>query len=502
MTSTSDPSAAAGHQSAAAPRQAGADPAGAQGSAPPPARASQTTPENPWPLHVLSRKMHEYIARCAPTWVEGQIIELNRRARVTYLTLRDLSEEVSVPVTLFAQETARLGADLERGMRVVVRVSPDFWQKTGRLSMIGSGIRQVGLGDMLERIERLRRKLDAEGLFRPERKRRLPVLPHRVGLITGRDSDAEKDVIRNARLRWPAVEFAVREVAVQGVHAVRQVGAALAELDADPEVDVIVIARGGGALEDLLPFSEEELIRAVAAAGTPVVSAIGHEADQPLLDHVADVRASTPTDAGKRVVPDVEEEHLRIGQARSGIRRAVELFLDRESAGLAQFRSRPVLSRPETMLLAREEETDAARSRALRAVEIAVDRHRERIEALRSRVVALSPQRTLDRGYAVVQTEGGAVIRDADTLAAGAEVRVRVAAGAFDAAVTAVHPAGAEPPAPEEPVPEKPAPGEPAADAGGAVEDRETPEPPEAADPAADQNPSPESASENEEHRS
>lgn len=411
------------------------DAEGAAASRPLPLRAAETSPENPWPLHVLSRKLHEYVAKCAPTWVEGQIIELNKRARVTYLTLRDLQEEISVPVTLFAQETARLEHDLERGMRVVVQINPDFWQKTGRLSMIGRGIRPVGLGDMLERIERLRRKLSEEGLFDASRKKPLPVLPHKVGLITGRESDAEKDVIRNARLRWPAVDFEVREVAVQGVHALSQVTAALAELDADSDVDVIVIARGGGALEDLLPFSEEAMVRAVAAARTPVVSAIGHEADQPLLDHVADLRASTPTDAGKRVVPDVDEEHLRIGQARAAIDRAVHQFVDREANGLAQFRSRPVLAHPETMLLAREEETDAARERALRAVTVAVDRGRDSIENLRSRVVALSPQRTLDRGYAVVQTADRAVVRDAADLSIGQHVTVRVARGDFAATV-------------------------------------------------------------------
>lgn len=414
-----------------------------QASQPPAERARDTTAENPWPLHVLAQKMHAYIARCVPTWVEGQIIELNQRARVTYLTLRDLDQEVSVPVTLFGRDMAQAEGALERGMRVVVQVSPDYWTKTGRLSMVGKGIRPVGLGDMLERIERLRRSLQEEGLFDPRHKKPVPVLPHRIGLITGRDSDAEKDVVRNARLRWPAAQFEIREVAVQGVHALEQVTRALAELDQDPEVDVIVIARGGGALEDLLPFSEEAMVRAVHAARTPVVSAIGHEADQPLLDHVADLRASTPTDAGKKVVPDVEEERLRITQARAQTERALRLFLDREKAGLEQFRSRPVLARPETMLLAREEETDTARDRMQRALAYAMERDRATVAQLRSRVLALSPQKTLDRGYAVVQTPEGAVVRDAASLAAGTEVQVRAARGSFEATVQRVHPADA-----------------------------------------------------------
>ncbi|MDN5605716.1 MAG: exodeoxyribonuclease VII large subunit [Kocuria sp.] len=406
--------------------------------APLPQLARDTSPDNPWPLHVLSTKMNQYIARCDPSWVEGQIIELKKRARVTYVTLRDLHEEVSVPVSLFQSEVARFDGDLEHGMRVVVRLKPDFWKKTGRLSMVGSGIRQVGLGDMLERIERLRRKLQAEGLFDPATKKPLPVLPHRIGLITGRDSDAEKDVIRNARLRWPAAEFEVREVAVQGVTALAQVTKALQELDKDPAVDVIVIARGGGALEDLLPFSEEEMLRAVFRAETPVVSAIGHEADQPLLDHVADWRASTPTDAGKTVVPDVEEERLRINQARATTERALRIFIERESNGLHQYRSRPVLANPETMLMAREEETDTARERALRAVRVAMDRHVDSVAHLRSRVRSLSPQNTLDRGYAVVQNSDGSVVHDAQSLAPDSTVTVRVASGGFDASVTTI----------------------------------------------------------------
>ena len=310
-----------------------------------PQRADRTTPENPWPLRMLSENLHAYIARCAPTWVEGQIIELNRRARVTYVTLRDVDAEISVPVTLFANETAHLDRPLEKGMRVVAQLKPDFWAKTGRLSMLGRGIRPVGLGDLLERLERLRRALAEEGLFDAARKKPLPLLPRRVGLVTGRNSDAEKDVIRNASLRWPAVDFEVREVAVQGSGAVRAVTQALRELDAMAEVDVIVIARGGGSFEDLLAFSDESLIRAVAAVRTPVVSAIGHENDQPLLDWVADLRASTPTDAGKRIVPDVVEERAGVARARAGLDRAVRGFLDREAAGLTAVRAGDLLDR-------------------------------------------------------------------------------------------------------------------------------------------------------------
>ncbi|KAA9393714.1 exodeoxyribonuclease VII large subunit [Kocuria coralli] len=394
-----------------------------------PPRAGLTTPENPWPLRLLSENLHAYIARCDPTWVEGQVVELNQRARVTYLTLRDVDEEISVPVTLFAREMAAMDTPLERGMRVVAQVKPDFWTKTGRLSMIGQGVRPVGLGDLLVRIERLRRALAEEGLFDADRKKPIPSLPHRVGLITGRNSDAEKDVVRNARLRWPAVTFEIRNVAVQGTSAVRAVMGALEELDADPEVDVIIIARGGGAFEDLLPFSDEQLIRAVAAARTPVVSAIGHENDQPLLDFVADVRASTPTDAGKRVVPDLVEEKAQVARARVVLDRAVMQFLDRERVALESLRSRPALDQPEGMILVREEDVDRLRDRALRTMLHRTDREKDTITQMKHRVRALSPQETLSRGYAVIMTDTGAVVKTSEQVTAGDPLAVRLSEG-------------------------------------------------------------------------
>ncbi|MFW0181063.1 exodeoxyribonuclease VII large subunit [Rothia sp. P5766] len=401
-------------------------------------RAGQTTPDNPWPLHLLSHKMHEYIARCVPTWVEGQVIELNHRGRVSYLTLRDIDQEVSVSVTVWGSEMAKIQGQVERGSRIVLQLKPDFWVKTGRLSMQGSNIKPVGVGSMLERIEQLRAKLQAQGLFDAGRKKPLPLLPHTIGLITGRDSDALKDVIRNASLRWPAVNFAVREVAVQGVHAVAQVTAALAELDADPSIDLIVIARGGGSFEDLLPFSEEAMVRAVAAARTPVVSAIGHEADSPLLDHVADVRASTPTDAGKRIVPDVADEREFFRAARYQLMRSLELLIQRERMGLTQVRSRPALAAPASTMLARAEDIERLRARALTAATHRLVRDREQVSQLRARVTALSPQQTLERGYSLVQTASGALVRDSSTLEEGQALKVRVAQGSLKATVTSV----------------------------------------------------------------
>ncbi|WP_427171856.1 exodeoxyribonuclease VII large subunit [Arthrobacter sp. 92] len=409
-----------------------------------PATAAETSPENPWPLQLLSHKLKAHIDRTPSAWVEGQVIELNRRGSNAYMTLRDIDAEISLPASVWTTVLDRQDIPLERGSRVVALLKPEFWLKTGRLSMSVKDIRPVGLGDLLARIERLRQALALEGLFADSRKKRLPILPHRIGLITGRDSDAKKDVLRNAALRWPAVEFEIREVAVQGNAAVTQVVAALRELDADPRVDVIVIARGGGALEDLLPFSSEELIRAVSDASTPVVSAIGHEADRPILDDVADLRASTPTDAAKRIVPDVVEELARVRQARDQLRRGVSRLVEQETDRLASLRSRPVLSAPEGMVTNRLEDVERLSSRSRAAIASAVVRAADQLVHLQAQVRALSPQKTLDRGYAVVQLAGDhpvggqarAVVRHPSQAPAGTDLAVRVAGGKFSARST------------------------------------------------------------------
>ena len=411
-----------------------------------PATAAETSPDNPWPLQLLSQKLKAHIDRTPSAWVEGQVIELNRRGTNAYLTLRDVDAEVSLPASVWTKVLERQDVPLERGSRVVALLKPEFWLKTGRLNMLVRDIRPVGLGDLLARIERLRQALSAEGLFAGSRKKPLPLLPHRVGLITGRDSDAKKDVLRNAALRWPAVEFEIREVAVQGNTAVSQIVRALRELDRHPDVDVIVIARGGGALEDLLPFNSEELIRAVAAAATPVVSAIGHEADRPLLDDVADLRASTPTDAAKRIVPEVSEELAGVRQARVQLRRCMERLVDRESDRLASLHSRPVLASPEGMVTVRSEEVERLLRRSSAAVNSSVARSADQLQHLKAQVRALSPQKTLDRGYAVVELAAGtaeraggsrhAVVRRPAEAPAGTALSVRVAEGRFGATST------------------------------------------------------------------
>ena len=336
---------------------------------------------------------------------------------------------MSLSVTCARQVAESVVPPLTEGDRVVIHAKPDFYAGRGTLSLKAIEIRPVGVGELLARLERLKGVLAAEGLFAPERKRRLPFLPHTVGLITGRASAAERDVLENARRRWPAVQFEVREVAVQGHLAVEQVIGALRDLDRTPHIDVIIVARGGGSVEDLLPFSDEALCRAVVACQTPVISAIGHEPDSPLLDLVADVRCSTPTDAGKRVVPDVLEERTRVANLRDRARRVAVGTVERERTRLESVRSRPVLADPTSLVDARRAEVLGLRERARRHTAGRLEAGHRDLEHVLARVVALSPQATLNRGYAVVQDEDGLVVRDADAVPPGADLQVRLAVG-------------------------------------------------------------------------
>ncbi|WP_026922657.1 exodeoxyribonuclease VII large subunit [Glycomyces arizonensis] len=391
--------------------------------------------ENPWPLRVVSKKIGDWVARLGEVWTEGQITEISHRGRTVYLTLRDPSAEVSMRVVDFTGAAAAADPPLRDGAQVVVRAQAQWWDKNGSLSLHLREIRQVGLGELLARLERLKKLLAAEGLFSADRKKPLPFLPYRIGLITGRASDAMRDVLKNARARLPAADFDVREVAVQGPRAVTEVCAALAELDADPDIEVIVIARGGGSMEDLLPFSDETLCRAVADAATPVVSAIGHEPDTPILDYIADWRASTPTEAGKKVVPDLAEEQRGLNISRTRLRQSLNALLTREEDGLAAMRARPVLARPRTMLESRAEAVENLTHRMRARIDSRLERSVDDLGHLRARLRSLSPQSTLDRGYAIVADSGtGAILRDAAD--AGERIHVRLAAGSLQAAVT------------------------------------------------------------------
>ncbi len=396
--------------------------------------ALTTSPEAPLPVGDVSRLIGGWIDRLGAVWVEGQITQLSRRpgAGVVFLTLRDPSHDISVSVTCFRQVFDRIADVVTEGARVVVLAKPEWYAPRGQLSLRATEIRPVGIGELLVRLEQLKKSLAAEGLFALDRKRPLPFLPQLIGLVCGRASAAERDVLENARRRWPAVRFEVRNTAVQGVHAVNQVVQAVRELDGMPGVDVIVVARGGGSVEDLLPFSDEQLIRAVAACRTPVVSAIGHEPDSPLLDLVADLRASTPTDAAKKIVPDVGEELDRVQQLRDRALRTVRGLLDREERGLAHALGRPSMEHPRRMVDEREAEVDALVGRSRRVLGHLLDRADSELAHTRARVVALSPAATLERGYAVLQRPDGHVVRSpADAGAPGEELRARVSDGEF-----------------------------------------------------------------------
>jgi exodeoxyribonuclease VII large subunit len=385
--------------------------------------------ESPLPVRTVARSLAEWIDRLGRVWVEGQVTQVSRRPGTVFLTLRDPVADMSLSVVCPRAVAESVVPPLDEGTRIVVHAKPEFYAGRGTLSLKAIEIRPVGVGELLARLERLKVLLGQEGLFAAERKKPLPFLPRTVGLITGRASAAERDVRENATRRWPAVVFDVREVAVQGHLAVEQVIGALQQLDAQPEVDVIVLARGGGSVEDLLPFSDEALCRAVAHCRTPVVSAIGHEPDSPLLDLVADVRCSTPTDAGKRVVPDVQEEGQRVRQARDRARRVVTHLVGAELHRLDALRSRPVLATPQALVERRAQDVAALRERARRCATGRLEQARSDLDHVRARVVALSPQATLDRGYAVVQDEDGAVVRDADAVPPATDLQVRLAKG-------------------------------------------------------------------------
>lgn len=395
--------------------------------------AVNTSADAPLPVGAVSRLIGGWIDRLGAVWVEGQITQLSRRpgAGVVFLTLRDPAHDISVSVTCYRQVFDAVADVVTEGARVVVHAKPEWYAPRGQLSLRAAEIRPVGVGELLIRLERLRKALAGEGLFGPDRKRPLPFLPQLIGLVSGRASAAERDVLENARHRWPAVRFEVRNVPVQGVHAVTQVVQAVRELDRMPEVDVIIVARGGGSVEDLLPFSDEQLVRAVAECRTPVVSAIGHEPDTPLLDLVADLRASTPTDAAKKVVPDVGEEYERVDQLRDRARRSVHAFVDREERGLAHALARPSIEDPHRMVEEREQQVDALTERARRTLGHLLDRADSELSHTHARVVALSPAATLRRGYAVLQKQDGHVVRAADEVEAGEELRARVSEGEF-----------------------------------------------------------------------
>lgn len=392
-----------------------------------------STRDAPTSVSRFTETIRAFISAWGSVWVEGEIVAWNTRGGNVFGRLKDLAGDASVSFRIWSSTRQRLGIEPTVGDRVVAAVKSDFFVKTGDFSVIVSSMRQLGLGEQLERLERLRAQLRSEGLFDPARKKPLPFLPHTIGLITGERSDAERDVHRNAELRWPEVRFRTVHASVQGDRCVPEVLAALAALDADPEVDVIVIARGGGDPQQLLGFSDERLVRAVAAATTPVVSAIGHENDRPLLDEVADLRASTPTDAAKRVVPDVAEQRALVRQLRSRLTTRLTTRITTDMAHLEQLRSRPALSRPEQLLERRAHEIELLTGRGRDTIERGLAESALRTRELRASLRALSPAATLARGYAIAHLPGGVVVRDASQASAGVDLVITLGRGSIGA---------------------------------------------------------------------
>jgi exodeoxyribonuclease VII large subunit len=382
---------------------------------------------SPWPVSRLSATLKDWIERLGYLWIEGELASIKLGATNMFGELRDLQQENSV--SIHAWSVAKIPSDLKQGDRVLALIKPAFWPKGGKLTMQVVEMRKVGLGELLERIERLRVQLTAEGLTALERKQQLPFLPNKIGLITGKDSDAEKDVLQNAKLRWPDVSFRVIHTLVQGDKAAPEVIAAIQTLDSDPEVDVIIIARGGGSFLDLMVFSDEALVRTAAAATTPIVSAIGHEADRPVLDDVADLRASTPTDAAKRVVPDVVEERQKLEQLRQRLFLRLDGYVANQTAMIDQIRSRPILANPFTFIDEKQLDLDRWLASIRANFNIVIDREELQLAHLKQQVRSLSPQSTLDRGYSVVRDDKGHVIADASSIKGGQKLRVRLAKG-------------------------------------------------------------------------
>jgi exodeoxyribonuclease VII large subunit len=396
----------------------------------------ETSSESPAPVRAVTEAIKEYLDRLGPIWIEGEIAELNERSGgMAFLRLRDSSVDMSLSVMCHKSVLASV-APLPANARVVLYAKGSWYTKNGSYTLSAREIRQVGVGELLARLEALKTLLAAEGLFDSENKVALPLLPRKIGLICGRNTDAERDVVENAKRRWPAVQFEIREVTVQGAAAVSEVSAALAELEALADVDVIIITRGGGSFEDLLPFSDEGLVRLAAQCSTPIVSAIGHEKDSPLLDLVADFRASTPTDAAKRVVPDINEEIDLIEKLRDRASRFMRNMIELESSKIANLAARPVLRDPAVMITSRLEIVNGLRDRSIRSFQSRLAIAQEELLQVTARVRALSPQATLDRGYAVVQLADGSIARDSAALTDGEKLRIRLAQGETSAMVT------------------------------------------------------------------
>ena len=412
-------------------------PAAQPNSKPLPRLAGETTADSPWPVSLLSEKFHMAVERWPSVWVAGQITQINtRRQGSAYITLRDDYQDIALEVNGFGQFAAA-ATPFVQGDRVIIHGKPNLWMKRTSLSLRGDAIIAAGAGGSLKAmIDELRKKL--KGLFDADRKQPLPEFPHCIGLICAPQARAEGDVITNVRLRWPVVDFKVTHVHVQGEQCPSDVIKAIAQMDADPDVDVIIVARGGGAFEDLIGFSDEGVVRAAAAAHTPLISAIGHEDDWTLLDLVADLRASTPTDAAKKVVPDVREQMQLINVNIERMRMRIDATVNNETRLIEGYANRPSLTQPLTMLEPHQRLIDDARTRMRIGLTRILDDASLTMEKAHASLTALSPQSTLNRGYAVVQGADGHVIDDANAVNTGDQLTMTLKHGVIVSEVTTV----------------------------------------------------------------
>jgi exodeoxyribonuclease VII large subunit len=381
----------------------------------------------------------QWLSRLPTVWVEGEVTELRRHERwaAVFCTLKDPADGSCVGVTMARGRFDALRLDLTDGERVHVFGRPELYEQRAEFKLRALTIERFGAGAHLASLERLKMSLAAEGLFADERKRSLPFLPRRIGVVTGNDAAAKRDVVTTICSRFPAASVLVAETYVQGPRAAAEIVAALGALCEHPDVDVIVLTRGGGSFEDLLPFSDERVVRAVADCPVPVVSAVGHEQDTPLCDLAADVRASTPTAAGKLVVPELTEVYGRLDRAHSALARCVRRSLERDRQHLARSADR-LRAWPRTAVDREQHRLERVRDRLRLAPALAVERRRAALENIAAKLVALSPLQTLERGYAIVRTESGDVAASAGDVSPGARVDVTLARGGFGARVEEV----------------------------------------------------------------
>ncbi|MEY4323666.1 MAG: hypothetical protein RL410_1447, partial [Actinomycetota bacterium] len=400
--------------------------------------ARGTTPETAFKVQEVSQQLGGYLAKLNRIWIEGQIVTIKEYGSTNYIAFRDIDADFSLKVVMASSLKT---PDVVEGARVAIFAQVEWWGKRGEVNLRVHAIRSVGLGDLLARIEMLRRTLEAEGLFSADRKKPLPFLPRKIGLITGRDTDAFKDVVINARRRWPSIAFEVREIALQLPTTPVIAAKALEELQQVEGVDVIVIARGGGSFEDLLPWSDEGLIRAVAKSVIPVVSAIGHEADRPLLDEVADVRASTPTDAARKIVPSLEEERAQFDRMNARLSDHKARWFEQQQQWLTQARATLRASSPRSLIVTRIAELAHQQSEMTATVRLRIEREQGAIARARGQLAALSPFAVLNRGYALATAADGSVIRDASTVSVGDQLTIRLNRGSVVTTAQTINPA-------------------------------------------------------------